>query len=247
MLNLFNFILMKKNIIFLFSFISVFFYSQIEKIKPIEKFRTNVEEPSDISVAPWDANVFYMVSDNGYLHQTDSKGQIVKTAKYRGLDTEAVYAYGENIYAVEEYSRKINVFDKDLNLIKSKTIPYGGGRNKGYEAFTYNEAKKCFVMLTEKDPLLLFELNQNFEVINELKMGKLARDISSATYYKDFLWLLSDEDRQVIQLNPYNYEVIKRWSIPIINPEGFVFLADGKLMVVSDDRGIIYIFDKLLK
>lgn len=225
--------------------ISVFAFSQTIKIKPIEKFSTNVEEPSDITIAPWDEKVFYMVSDNGYLHQTDSKGQIQKTATYRGLDFEAVYAFGDKIYAVEEFSRRINIFDKDLNLIRSKTIPYGGGRNKGYEAFTFNQAKKCFVMLTEKDPLLLFELNESLEVINEIRLEKLARDISSATFYNNHLYLLSDDDREVIKLNPSNYEVIQRWQIPIINPEGFVFLKDGKLMVVSDDRAMIYIFDKL--
>lgn len=236
---------MKQIFILLNFFIFSFVFSQTIKIKPIEKFSTNVEEPSDMTIAPWDENVFYMVSDNGYLHQTDSKGQIQKTATYRGLDFEAVYAYGDKIYAIEEFSRRINIFDKDLNLIRSKTIPYGGGRNKGYEAFTYNEAKKCFVMLTEKDPLLLFELNENLEVINEIRLEKLARDVSSATYYNKHLYLLSDDDREVIKLNPINYEVIQRWQIPIINPEGFVFLKDGKLMVVSDDRAMIYIFDKL--
>jgi sugar lactone lactonase YvrE len=54
---------------------------------------------------------------------------------------------------------------------------------------------------------------------------------------------LSDDDRTVLKVNPTNYEVVSKWIVPIINPEGIAFNAEGKLIIVSDDRKMIYYFD----
>ena len=74
-------------------------------------------------------------------------------------------------------------------------------------------------------------------------MSKIARDISSASFHNDFLWLLSDEDRTVLKLNPITYEVIEKWLLPVINPEGFAFDKDSNLVVTCDDMQRIYYFN----
>jgi uncharacterized protein YjiK len=122
-------------------------------------------------------------------------------------------------------------------------VPFGGGRNRGYEAITFNNAKNVFVLVVEKDPITLFELDADFKIINEINLSKIARDIAAATFYDNHLWLLSDEDRSIFKLNPTTYEVIGQWLLPVINPEGLAFDKEGNLLVTCDDMQRLYYFN----
>lgn len=236
-----------KKILFsvaLFSFASTAVFGQIKKIKPISSEKVEVKEPSDLIVNPKNPKTLYMVSDHGFLYETDFSGKILNKFKWNGIDTEAVYAEGNKVYAVEEFGRNINIFDADSKKkIRTINVPYNGGRNKAYEAFTFNPKKNVFVLLTEKDPVYLIELDEDFNKINQMKMKKLASDISAATFYNDFLWLLSDEDKMVIKMNPETYEVLMRYEIPVYNPEGIAFTSDGKLLILSDNMQTLYQFE----
>jgi uncharacterized protein YjiK len=99
-------------------------------------------------------------------------------------------------------------------------------------------------MITEKDPTIVFELNEQLEVLDQVTIN-IGSDISAATFYKDNLYVLSDEAHTIFQLDPKTYAVIKQWELNIINPEGIAFMPDGQVAVVSDDAGIIYYFDAL--
>lgn len=212
-------------------------------LKPIAHCYTEVKEPSDICINPV-SNTFFVVSDNGYLHETDSFGRILRTAYFEGFDCEGVYADESFVYVVEEMVRKIRVFDVDsLILRRTVELPYFGGRNKGYEAITFNKAKGMMIITTEKDPIYLFELDAQLRIYNEVHLGKIARDISAATFHKNRLFLLSDDDREIIEVSPHNYGVLQRWKLPVINPEGLVFTNDGELIVLSDDMEKFFVFD----
>lgn len=216
------------------------------KVKTIKSFHTEVKEPSDIVLHP-DGQSYFIVSDNGFLYQVGLDGKIIRMADFEGFDTEAVCVKDDLVYIVEEMVRKIRIFSiKDLSLQRTVTIPYQGGRNKAYEAMTYNPVRNSFILITEKDPIYLFELDENLVVKNEIELKRIARDISAATYYADYVWLLSDEDRQVIKLNPATYQVLARWVIPVNNPEGIAFRSDQELIIVSDDMEKIYVFDAKL-
>jgi uncharacterized protein YjiK len=119
-------------------------------------------------------------------------------------------------------------------------VPYSGGRNKGFESLAFNEHKSCFVLITEKDPCIIIELDKDFRPTNEIRWT-LARDISSATYYDNHIWLLSDEDMTVFKCNPKNYEVHSKWKINVHNPEGIVFHKE-KMLIVADDLERLYYF-----
>ncbi len=223
-------------------FIGIAARPKVPKLKPSDSYRIEVSEPSDICTNPKNDN-YFVVSDNGYLCEMSLDGKIIRKADWEGYDTEGVYATGDLVYVVEEMVRKIRVFDNEsFKLLRTVTLPYSGGRNKGYECITYNPVKEKFIITTEKDPIYLFELDENLNVYNEIHMGKIARDISGATFHKGFLWLLSDEDRQVIKLNPNNYEVLERWEVPIINPEGIAFTSTNDLILVSDDMEKLFLF-----
>ncbi len=215
------------------------------KIKPVKSFNINVPEPSDVCLSP-DEQSLFMVSDKGYLYETDLEGKIIRKADFSGIDCEGVYVYENQIYVVEEAIRNIKIFDrKNLNQLKSITVPYHGARNKGYESIAYNKEKDCFIIITEQNPSYIFELDSCLKKSNKIDISYLARDISSATYYKNFLWLLSDEDHLIIKVDPKTYKPIKSWEIPVINPEGIAFNNKGEVLIVSDGMQKLFYFDSL--
>ncbi len=215
------------------------------KIKPNNSINLKVSEPSDICINPIKPNHFFVASDDGYLAEIDRSGEVTRIKELPIYDAEAVYANEENIYVVDEFSRSITVLNHDLEVERKITIAYGGGRNRSYEAFTYNPVKDKFILLTEMSPIYLFELTTDLKIHNEINMGKIARDISAATFYKGKLYLLSDEDKLIFRLDPSSYEVEKTWYVPVVNPEGMAFDEDGHVLIVSDDREKLYYFNPL--
>lgn len=216
---------------------------KIKTLKPTRSVNVVIPEPSDICYNS-NSNTFYIVSDTGILFETDGNATIIRKIEQKDTDFEAVYSDEKNVYAVDETNRNIYEYDiKTFHLNKVSNVPYDGGKNKGYEAFTYNADSKKFIVLTEKDPIILFELDADFKITKQTNLNGIAKDISSAKYYHDFLWLLSDEDMMLMKLNPNTYEVIQKWSLPVINPEGFTFDATGNLMVTCDDMQRIYYFN----
>ena len=212
------------------------------KLKPTKWISIEIPEPSDICYHA-ETNTFYIVSDNGILFETDYDGKIIRKIKQLDCDFEAVFTDGQSIYAVDETHRDIYMYDTNFKKTRVVNVPYSGAKNKGYEAIAFNKIKNNFVVITERDPITLFELDSNFKIINQTDLSNIARDISSAYYYQNALWLLSDEDMMLIKLNPQTYEVIQKWSLPVINPEGFTFDKDGNLIITCDDMQRIYYFN----
>ena len=211
-------------------------------IKPTKFVSTAIPEPSDICYNS-NSDTFFVVSDDGVLFETDLSGKIIRNSKENDADFEAVYADDTYVYAIDERHRKIYTYNRtSLQKSKTMTVPFGGGRNRGYEAFTYNKAKNIFVLVVEKDPITLLELDADFKIKNEVNLSKIARDIAAASFHDGFLWLLSDEDRMVLKLNPISYEVTAKWKLPVINPEGLAFDKDGNLIITCDDMQRMYYF-----
>ena len=212
-------------------------------LKPTGHISLMIPEPSDICFNA-KSNTYYVVSDNGILFETDRNGKIVRSTKEKNCDYEAIFADENFIYAVDETHRNIHIYDPiTFKTIRIVNVPYSGGRNKGYEAITFNKSKNKFLLITERDPITLFELDSDFKVTNQIDLSAISRDISSACYHNDKLWLLGDEDRTLYQLNPQTYEVIQKWVLPVINPEGLAFDAEGNLLISCDDIQRLYYFN----
>ncbi|MBK8600785.1 MAG: SdiA-regulated domain-containing protein [Flavobacterium sp.] len=213
------------------------------QLKPTKWITTQIPEPSDLCFDSKSGN-FFVVSDDGILFETDKEGKIIRKVKENDADFEAVHVDENNVYAVNERHRKIYVYNRvSLQKTKTITVPFGGGRNRAYEALTFNKEKNTFILVVEKDPITLLELDVNFNIINEIDLSKIARDIAAASFHNGFLWLLSDEDSTVLKLNPTSYEVIEKWKLPVINPEELAFDNDGNLVITCDDMQRIYYFN----
>ncbi len=201
-----------------------------------------VAEPSDMCLTP-SGEHFYIVSDNGFLVKTNLDFQQIQKAEKELYDPEAVFCDSAFIYVVEERSRNLILFDHiSLKPIRTLHFPYSGGRNKGYEAFTYNLEKQTFILITEREPIIVFELDKTFKVFNQFEFDYRG-DISSASWYKGKLWLLSDENMELLRINTDDYSIEHVYELPVINPEGFQIMPDGRLIVLSDDMQRAYYFD----
>jgi len=212
------------------------------KLKPTKFVAVTIPEPSDICYSN-KSNTFFIVSDTGVLYETDKDCKVLRKQAQDGTDFEAVYSDENFVYAVDESNRTIYKYDiTSLKLIKYYSIPYDGARNKGYESFDFNKTTNKYALLTESNPVLLFELDSDFKITNQTDLSKIASDISSARFYDGFLWLLSDEDMMLLKLNPTTYEVITKWSLPVINPEGLAFDKDGNILISCDDMQRVYYF-----
>jgi len=216
---------------------------KVEKLKPAKSVSVTIPEPSDICYNS-KTDTFFIVSDTGVLYETDKDCKILKKQKQKGTDFEAVYSDENFVYAVDESNRTIYKYDIiTFKLIKSIVIPYDGARNKGYEAFDFNKTTNKYALVTESNPVLLFELDTDFKITNQTDLSAVASDISSARFYDGFLWLLSDEDMMLLKVNPLTYEVIKKWSLPVINPEGLAFDKEGNIVISCDDMQRVYYFN----
>lgn len=240
---------MKKHIIilsFCFSFFGNFVFAQkknkIQTIKFQSSISLKIPEPSDIALAP-NGNSFYIVSDDAILFETDLQGNALrKSTEIKGIDFEAIHADEKYIYVVDETTRKIHLYNHtDLKHVKTLSFPYSGGRNKGIESITFNQAKNAFVLITEADPCLIFETDSNFVQRNEITW-KHSRDVSAATYHDNHIWLLSDEDMTVFKCNPLTYQVVEKWKINVLNPEGIAFDKTERMIILSDDLERMYFF-----
>lgn len=203
-----------------------------------------VPEPSDVACDAATGKL-YIVSDNGILFETDAAGTILRKAKETGWDYEGVEVKGDYVYASDESARKVYRYSKaTLTIDRTYSIPYAGARNAGFESIAWNETKHCFILVSEKNPTTIFELDEDFRIINQYPF-KAARDVSSARWYGGSMYLLSDEDEAILRCDPNTYAVQEKFNIGILNPEGLAFDKDGRVLIAADDLQRLYFFHTL--
>jgi uncharacterized protein YjiK len=183
-----------------------------------------------------------MVSDDGFLFETDLEGKILRKSNLKGIDFEAICLVKDLLYISDESARKIYAVNPvDLNLVKTFNLNYAAGRNRGFEAIAFNENQNVFYLISEKEPTLIRIYNEQFQQLSEITFD-VTTDISSAYFYQNKLWLLSDEEHLIMQLDE-NFKVQKTLDVKILNPEGFFFNKQGDLTVISDDMAKLYQFE----
>ncbi len=201
---------------------------------------TKIQEPSGICILT--NSECAVVSDQGVLYKTDYKGKIISKAKQEGTDFEDVCLANGNLFVSDESTRSVFVYDT-ATLTLQKIIPLhnSSGRNEGYESITYNSDDGNFILVSEKDPVELDVYDQNFQLIQMAYVNGVG-DISSACYFNHKLFLLSDEDHCVLQLNAKTFSEENRISIAVNNPEGLAMTTDNSFLIVSDRMQKLFSF-----
>jgi len=232
---------MKNLPVFLLIFL-LFFQGKENKIKPSRFLNIRLPEPSDITMKP-DRSGYYMVSDDGFLIETDVDGKELRRSSERGFDYEGIFLDSSGLWVVDERTRYLSRFDmQSLLPAQTKEIPYSGGRNKGFEAICRNPLNKRLIVITEKDPVWVMELDERLDVCNRI-LVKGMPEVSSATVWNGNLYFLSDESHCIARINPKDYSVEAKVKIPVINPEGISPACSKGLVISSDDMGRLYFFE----
>ncbi len=236
--------------LFLFLLLPVFPLFSKENKLPHCKFKfdhfkslNRIPEPSDI-VYDKDSKHFFIVSDHGKLFECDLAGNIIRKADEEGMDFEGVEVTDSFVYVSDETPRKVYKYRKnDLSLVKVFSVSWGGAANKAFESIVYNEAKKCFVLVSEA-PVSIVEYTDDFKEINRYPIH-IARNMNGARWYKGDLYLLSSLDETIFKCDPETYSVKEYYKINVLNPEGMAFDADGNVSVTSDNLQRLYFFKNL--
>lgn len=209
-------------------------------LKPSASFNMEVNEPSDL-VWLSSSNRLLAVSDNGYLAEVNLDGSLVRRSPQLGYDLEGLTLTKDGILVVDEMTRRFTLLEFDFNRIRSFTVPYAGGRNRSFEALA-TLPDGTVLAFTEKSPIWVFHLDEQFQLIDDFEFLIDLRDVSAINWHDGDLWVLSDEDRALLRCSWPKLEVKASYRLPIINPEGMAFDGSGNLYVCSDDREKLYFF-----
>lgn len=232
-----------------FSLILIAFLSfqGIEKgsLKADKKRKLQIPEPSDICLKT-DRSGYFVVSDDGFLFETDSVGKVLRKSSFLGFDFEGVFQDTSGLWVMDERTRFLYRFNTETLLpISTVEIPYSGGRNKGFEAICRNPKNGRMIVITEKDPIWIMELDAQQRIVYRIRFNGLS-DVSAATVWNGNLYFLSDEDHCIARISPIDYSIEKKVSIKVLNPEGLSPACNKGLVVSSDDQSKLYFFENEL-
>ena len=221
--------------------------SSIERssLELINKYSINVEEPSGLDLA-LDNNSLWTVSDKyAKIYQLDVMGQILQEIDIPGNNFEGITVdfNGHSLWMVQESLSEllqVDILGNELQRIYVAGAISGSG---GLEGITINTSINHLLLLKEKDPSVLIELNTIFEPVL-FKHLYTASDYSGMDYNEidNELWIVSDQDKKIYRCNIYG-TVINSYSIDVVKAEGIAFDSDNNLIyIVSDSEESLYIF-----
>ena len=244
---------MNKKLVMIFM-TAVFFFSFIScsksgddvfKQKYVHKYRLSVSEPSDLCLSEDGSSLWTVSDEKNKAYLISFKGKVLKELNIHGRDPEGITLIDDKTLCVSlESTSELSFMTTDGKEIRKIKIPLKSEQNSGLEGVFYDNSKKIFYLINEKDPAMLVFLDSQYRITKKMKLN-ISHDLSAVTFYKkgNQLWLLSDEDSAVLICDPEG-NLLKKIKIDIPKPEGIAIDEKaGKFYVVSDSEGILYEFD----
>lgn len=211
-----------------------------------EYYKLRIEEPSDLCFSETGTSLF-VVSDRQGLFEIDLNGEIIHSYLSKEYDLEAVCLWSKDtIVAADENNNDLLFFStKPLSFIGRKPTNIDSKTNSGLEAICRLEENHT-VLFQEKKPVKAFFLNDDFQITNSIKVAGIS-DISGVCYFKDYLWILSDEDASIYRANTKLSEIRKICKLPFSGAEGIAISSRGDLYIVSDSTEMLYLFKDFIR
>ena len=242
-----------------------------------------LNEPSGLTLNA-DGSALYTVSDDtNAIFRLDLKGRVsVSDSFFIGLDDlEGIALRGDDseLLVVQERSNSVVVVDLSSRSERSRsplsamtnydTIAHhfpDPPENNGLEGITVNTRNNHVVVVKERQPGLLIELDSTLTTILSTRMLQPSQgfmhpelnteklDFSGLSYdsSSDTLWIVSDKGRCLFQYDWAGDTVVQRLDLTISTgdklkrirkPEGVAFDPGRKRMyVVSDRDADLYVF-----
>jgi len=214
------------------------------ELKLVSTVNIQVDEPSGLCFSI-DKSFLWTVSDHTRkVYKVDYDGNVIETLSYIGNDLEgiAVDPSDSTIWVAEEYLSQIVQLDTLGNELNRVTIT-GAAGNSGLEGITLNTSTNHFFLLKEKNPGVLIELDQNFNLL-QYKRINFAFDYSGIFFesQNEQLWIVSDQNEKVYKCDLAG-SVLTEYSIEVPQPEGIaVDIGNSLVYIVSDSHEKLYKF-----
>jgi len=239
----------KKRINMLF-FISLFaiaagcYLSDSERLIKVSEHKINVPEPSGLTITS-DGKTLYTVSDEkNQVYRLSLNGKVKEKFKVKGSDFEGITMLDDTTLAVVlEKKREIVLLNSYGDEIKRVKLDIKGDSKYGLEGISFNKKNNHFFLVNGEQPRRLFELNDNYEVINSNKIT-FADDFSGLYYdsENDWLWILSDQNSMLYKCDTRG-KLLKKYILNIAKPEGVAIDFQNNLIyIVSDSKEKLYLF-----
>ena len=209
----------------------------------LAEYPLSISSPSGLSLS-YNKKSLWTVSDKpgGRIYNIDFEGRLIKSLNYSGTDMEGVASSddGGSVWIVEESLGTIIQIDTTGIILKS--VELSGVRDgSGLEGVTINSNNGHLLLLKEKDPGVLLELNNQLEVLLYKRIA-FAQDFSGMDYdsSQDILWIISDQNKILIKYK-IGDGVINKYHFRINKAEGLVVIPNKNILfIVSDDDKKLY-------
>jgi len=216
----------------------------VPRLELVSTVNIQVDEPSGLCFSI-DKSFLWTVSDHTRkVYKVDYDGTVIETLSYTGNDLEgvAIDPADSTIWVAEEYLSQIVQMDTLGNELNRVTIT-GAAGNSGLEGITINTSTNHFFLLKERNPGVLIELDQNFNLL-QYKRINFAFDYSGIFYesQNNHLWIVSDQKEKVYKCD-LTGSVLSEYSIDVPQPEGIAVDIENSLVyIVSDSHEKLYQF-----
>jgi len=217
----------------------------ISQLELVAEYDIDVSEPSGLAINSA-GNILYTVSDNtNKVYKLSTEGVVLQSYAYEGDDLEGVSIFtNDKLLLADERVKNIVELDIKTGSVKTYHMSYDNDQdNAGIEGVTYNPNNKSIYFLNEKNPDKLFQLNNNFQLINEYDLS-FANDYSGICYDNeaDLLWIISDESQSINKCD-LKGKLITSYTVNINKPEG-IAITNDKIYIVSDSSEKLYVYKK---
>lgn len=252
-----------KNIykaLFLFSFAALYclLYTSCDKENPSDSGILQKElilisdtilpfsEPSGIAYSDILQKLWIVSGGNQHVYMLDTNGNVEKKLNYTGTDLEGITfdATDSTLWIIDEATKEISHLDLEGNVLFQKQLVYSSKDNKGPEGITIGENHTLYI-INEKDPSVLLELNDTFQIKHEYQLD-FALDYSDIAYdsTNNSFYLLSDESKALFVWNKQQSAICK-YSLPEVANEGIAYNRQRDVFyIVNDATDQLFIYRK---
>jgi len=216
----------------------------------------NIPEASGICYSSLRDSLF-VVGDNGIIVELTTNGQVLRDKSFKSLDNHDFEGIAcddkEGIIsiAVEGSDNILILNQENLNIVREMNIERGGilvkDKEYGLEGIaiydgTYYLSNQSFNPYPQEDPSIVFTLDDptnnkpNIEAIYDHGYT----DISGLTFYKGYLYMVSDSDNIMIQYDIATQSTLFSKQLAKFSVEGITFDTDNHIYFADDDNGRVF-------